>query len=184
MSCELPSAKPSAKSSINSVVGFRISDKTHHRTALPAGTDRATAVEVLHDHDAMMHFGPHIQDATPLPEDSEYPGAKAYRVTDIMEMLPKSIWSSNVVSTYYYTDEPEGVHMTIKAPLSVLMETKWTIQEQDGQLFLDEDVLITCTRFLMGTVKGQCDGNYRGIHDKYIEKLKQVVAEQYTASKS
>ena len=130
----------------------------------------------------MMRLGPHLHSLEPQPADPEHPDFSAYKVTDIMNMLPKGIWSSNVVSTYLYKDIDNGVVMIIKAPLDVQMQTNWTLQERDGGLVLDEDVLITCSRFLMGTVRGQCDGNYASIHEKFAERVKQKQAEQGSAT--
>lgn len=130
-----------------------------------------------------MRFGPHLKDLKPLPTDPEYPNAKAYQVTDNMDMLPKGIWSSNVVSTYYYTNALDGVDMVIKAPLDVRMQTQWRILEQDdGTLIIDEQVFITCSRLVMGTVRSQCDGNYHTIHSRVVARLQEVQAERQKAT--
>jgi hypothetical protein len=162
---------------------FRTSQKTHHATPLPAGADRAIAVEILHDHHTMMHFGPHIKEAVPLDQDPVLPQAKVFRVTDILDMLPKSLWSSDVVSTYYYTNTADGVDMVIKSPLDVQMETHWTVKDEgDVGLVLDEEVVINCSRLLVSTVLGQCDGNYKTIHGRFLERLKELMAQKAEAA--
>lgn len=41
----------------------------------------------------------------------------------------------------------------------------------EGSLELVEDVLISCSRLVMGIVKGQVENNWRGIHKQIIDKL-------------
>lgn len=94
----------------------------------------------------MMRIGPHMKDYKEVPTDKAYPDAKAYEVTDIMDMLPKGLWSSNVVSTYYHTDRDDGVFMVIKAPLDVVMDTYRVIKQEGDDLVLSEDVEIRCSR--------------------------------------
>ncbi|KAH8164782.1 hypothetical protein CIB48_g3465 [Xylaria polymorpha] len=57
-------------------------------------------------------------------------------------------------------------------------ETRWSVREKnengddgEGSLELVEDVLISCSRLVMGIVKGQVENNWRGIHKQIIDKL-------------
>ena len=151
-------------------------------TALPAGTDRAAAIAVLHDHAAMMGMGPHMKEFRELAADPAHPGARVYCVVDVMDMLPAGLWSSNVESTYLLTNTAEGLDMTLHAPLDVAMDTRRCIADgPDGGLVLDEHVAIACSRLLLGTVKGQCQGNYAEIHRKFIERVQHVQAEAAAA---
>ncbi len=98
-----------------------------------------------------------------------------YRVTDIVHAIPAGIWDTRVVSVYEFTLIREGVFVRIRSPMGVVMETFWRVGEgegtEDGRLVLVEDVTIRCSRLLVGIVRGQCEGNWRGIHGKVVERL-------------
>lgn len=47
---------------------------------------------------------------------------------------------------------------------------------KEERLVLVEDVDITCNRILMGTVKGKCEENWKGVHARWIEHLKKMAA--------
>ncbi|KAI0401249.1 hypothetical protein F4802DRAFT_436436 [Xylaria palmicola] len=100
------------------------------------------------------------------------PVVKIYEVVDHM---PNPVWSSNVVSREEFVDRGEGTWVRIRSPLGVVMETTWSVRESEGGegagLELVEDVLINCSRLVMGIVKGQVENNWKGIHDKIIGKL-------------
>ena len=96
-----------------------------------------------------------------------------YRVTDIVHAIPAGIWDTRVVSVYEFTLIGEGVFVRIRSPMGVVMETFWRVRdgEQGEGLVLVEDVTIRCSRLLVGIVRGQCEGNWRGIHGKVVERL-------------
>jgi len=107
-------------------------------------------------------------DINPLPGNS-------YKVTDIVHAIPAGIWDTNVVSTYEFTDIDTGLFVRVKSPLSIIIETTWEVKEGEGDqglLELTESVSITCSRFLVGTVKSQCDSSWKQMHAKLIERLK------------
>ncbi len=100
-----------------------------------------------------------------------------YRVTDVVHTLPAGLWDSRVVSTYEMSDMPAGLFMRVRSPLSIVMDTTWTVAAvagegaADGQLELVEEIAIYCSRLLVGTVKGLCEGGWQQIHAKLLEKL-------------
>jgi hypothetical protein len=138
------------------------------------------AVDMLHDHEFFLHCDPHmskfsrVATETPpvVPDTIKASGeTEVYRVTDVVQALPAGLWDSNVESTYEFTDTADGCFVRIRSPLSVVMETMWTIKEEDGRLQLVEDVFIQCSRLLVGIVKSQCEKNWQKIHGKMIERL-------------
>lgn len=98
-----------------------------------------------------------------------------YRVTDIVHAIPGGVWDTNVVSTFEFTLIRDGLFVRIRSPLSIVMDTIWSIREVDegGEkgLELVQDVTIQCSRLLIGFVKGQCENGWEGIHAKMIGRL-------------
>jgi len=143
----------------------------------------------LQDHDFFLRCGAHLQSFEPLPPpagDQELPvlpgavkptaATRAYRVTDIVHTLPAGLWDSNVVSTYEITDTADGVFVRIRSPLSVIMDTVWEVREAaggQGGLELVQDIEISCSRVLVGTVKGLCEGGWEKIHASMLARLEE-----------
>ncbi|CAK7211003.1 hypothetical protein SBRCBS47491_000970 [Sporothrix bragantina] len=107
------------------------------------------------------------------PKDANGKTFTVYRVTDIVQTLPAGLWDSKVVSTYEMTDTESGVYVRIRSPMSIVMDTTWTIvkAENGEQLELIEEIVIYCSRLLMGTVKGLCEGGWQQIHANMIKRL-------------
>ncbi|KAI1122398.1 mediator complex subunit MED14 [Nemania abortiva] len=104
---------------------------------------------------------------------NEGPGP-VVKVYEVVDNLPNPVWSSHVVSREEFVDHDEGTWVRIRSPLGVVMETRWSIREKNeggGVLELVEDIVINCSRLVMGIVKGQVDNNWKGIHKKLIDKL-------------
>ncbi len=76
-----------------------------------------------------------------------------------------------MVSTYEMTNIADGVFVRIKSPMSVVMDTVWEIKGDDGALELVEDVAINCSKLLVSTVKGLCEGGWDKIHAKMLARL-------------
>lgn len=167
-----------------------------HTTPIPAGLPLSKAVQMLHDHEFFLHCDPHMVDfkklqdekdttstcssTAPPPEDRRVspisPTPDVYSVTDRVHTLPAGLWDSDVVSTYGFFDLEDGLFVRLESPLSVVMETVWCVRErEDGQgLELVEDVIIKCSRLLIGIVKGTCEAGWKDIHKKMVEKIKEL----------
>ncbi|OTB02318.1 hypothetical protein M426DRAFT_13620, partial [Hypoxylon sp. CI-4A] len=98
---------------------------------------------------------------------------------------------SSVVSREEFVDFRDGLWVRIRSPLAVVMETRWSIREKkrnknknkeegegegegegrEVELELVEEVDISCSKLLLGIVKGQVDNNWKGIHAKIIGRL-------------
>lgn len=100
-----------------------------------------------------------------------------------MHALPKGLWDSTVSFEAQLTDTPDGVDWVILAPLGLRQQTTWRLvktnslaegeaEVERGEWSLVEDVEISANRLLVGTVKGKCEENWRGIHAKFVEHLK------------
>ena len=101
------------------------------------------------------------------PPTSESP--KFYEVVDRVHALPAGLWDSDVVSTSEMVDLERGIFARLRSPLSVVMETVWEVREvEGGGLELVEESVISCSRLLAGIVKGQCEANWKGIHEKLV----------------
>jgi hypothetical protein len=153
-----------------------------HSSKLPETTTTEQAIAMLRDHEFFLHCDPHMSkfqlvetdSPPPIPEKIKGLGeTKSYQVTDVLHTLPAGLWDSNVVSTYEFTDISDGLFVRIRSPLSVVMETVWTIKGEDGQLELVEDVSINCSRLLVGVVRSQCESGWQKIHEKMIDRLKE-----------
>lgn len=112
------------------------------------------------------------KDRTPEVIPIEAP--KCYTVTDKVHALPAGLWDKDVVSTYEFFDLENGVFVRIRSPLNVVLETVWSVRETEGGCELVEDVVIKCSRFLVGFVKGPCEANWKGIHAKMVDKLNEA----------
>lgn len=141
---------------------------------------------MLQDHEFFLHCDPHmIKFAKLTPETPpEVPegiepfgdrGIEVYEVTDLVHTVPAGIWDSNVVSRYEFIDLADGLHVRLRSPLSIVMDTVWTIREKEGaegaQLELVEDITIRCSRLLVGLVKSQCESGWAKIHAKMLARL-------------
>lgn len=113
-------------------------------------------------------------ETTGAEDDDEVPLPTCYRVTDVVHAIPAGIWDTRVVSVYEFTLIGDGVFVRIRSPMGVVLETFWRVREdadEGGLLVLVEDVTVRCSRLLVGIVRGQCEGNWRGIHGKVVARL-------------
>lgn len=143
------------------------SAKIVHASKLPDGATQKQGIAMLQDHEFFLSCDPHMQkfedlgqvSKPELPEGIKPLGPTTlYNVTDIVETLPKGLWSSNVESTYEFTDIELGTFCHLKSPMNVVMHTFWTIEEKDGGLELVETCEIKCSRLLIGIVKSLNEG--------------------------
>lgn len=161
-----------------------------HITPLPPHIPPSTLVSLLQGHHYFINCDPHMIDyvSTPIPDPppaipSDRSNAVAlppsdsspacYKVTDRVHALPAGLWDKDVESTYEFVNTEKGVFVRIRSPLGVMMETVWEVRESEGQAEMVEDVIIKCSRLLMGTVKGTCEAGWKGIHEKMMAKLKE-----------
>lgn len=147
-------------------------------------------IGILQDHEFFLHCDPHYKEHKTLPQPSPVPdaaaakelyklpegiepqGAPAVTLYEVVDEVPNPVWSSNVVSKEEFVNIPDGLWVRIHSPMGIVMETTWTVREKaDGELELVEDVIISCSKLLMTIVKGQVDGNWRGIHKKIIDRV-------------
>ncbi|KAL1600470.1 hypothetical protein SLS60_006856 [Paraconiothyrium brasiliense] len=172
---------------------FNTTAKLHHVTPLPTGTTFEAAIEKLQNHDLLIRLDPELHSYETLPSDDAAPDTKRYKVTDHMHALPKGLWDSTVTFESQITNTEDGVLWVIKAPLGLVQQTKWTIArsgdvgkgkekaaddgvsaEEKNEWSLVEEVEIKASRLLVGTVKGKCEENWRGIHSRFVGHLQGV----------
>lgn len=131
-------------------------------------------------------------------------GPTLYSVTDRVHTLPAGLWDSDVVSTYEFFNTVSGIFVRIRSPLNVVMETEWIVRrrgtgtgtgesgsgsdedkgegggddgvEESDEWELVEDVVIKCSRFLVGVVKSTCENGWESIHETMMNKLKEATA--------
>ena len=160
--------------STDHTIVFNTTAKLKHSTLLPPTATFEAAVAVLHNHDAILRLDPEFvsYEAKPTPASSKNPATKYYSVTDHMNALPAGLWDTTVKFEAEITDIPKGVEWIIHAPLGIYQVTFWTIEpdpESEGRLYFVEDVSITCSRLLVGTVRGKCTENQPGVHKKFVD---------------
>ncbi|KAL1853198.1 hypothetical protein Daus18300_011846 [Diaporthe australafricana] len=162
------------------------SAKVVHASKLPEGVTQKQGIAMLQDHEFFLQCNPHMQKFENLGEVSEpalpdtvkaQGTSTLYKVTDIVETMPKGIWGSSVESSYEFTNMELGLFARIKSPLNVVMDTFWTIEpSKDGGLELVEACEIKCSRLLIGIVKSLNEGGWSKIHAKMLDRLKKEVS--------
>ncbi|KAF1832865.1 hypothetical protein BDW02DRAFT_528800 [Decorospora gaudefroyi] len=152
----------------------------HHVTPLPRTISPTAAINLLHNHDFLIRLDPEYVSHEALPSSPSSPAAKRYQVTDHMNALPAGLWDTTVKFEAEMTNLEDGISWLIKAPLGLVQRTTWrclkTEAGEEGQgegegWCLVEDVEIEANRILVGTVKGKCEGNWRGAHAKFLKGL-------------
>jgi hypothetical protein len=111
-------------------------------------------------------------------------GTKYFTVTDHMDAMPRSLYDAKVSFKAEITEIEGGIKWVIKAPLGLVQTSIWIIEGEEeendggekGVLSLVENVSISCSRLLMGTVKGKCEANWKGIHGRFADRLKNETA--------
>ncbi|ORY14903.1 hypothetical protein BCR34DRAFT_559658 [Clohesyomyces aquaticus] len=158
---------------------FSTTANLHHTTPLPAGITFANALSALQNHDLLLRLDPEISHYEILPSDPATPDTKRYKQTDHMHTLPKGLWDTTVTFECLITNKEDGVEWVIKAPLGLVQKTIWKIVkaaeadvgEGKEEWVLVEDVEINASRLLVGTVRGKCEENWRGIHGRFVGHL-------------
>ncbi|KAL9949046.1 hypothetical protein D7B24_005923 [Verticillium nonalfalfae] len=151
-----------------------------HITPIPSPATRTDAIAMLHDHEHVIQCSPAMSkfelitspSPAPLPAGITPLGdTKCYQVTDIVHALPAGLWDSDIVSTYEFTNLAGGLFVRIRSPMGIVLETVWTIEGEGEGPEMREFVTIKCSRLLVGTVNGQCEGNWKVIHAKMVAGL-------------
>ena len=113
-----------------------------------------------------------------------------------MHTLPKGLWDTTVSfeADIIDLDDGTGIEWVIRAPLGLRQRSTWriiskeelrkqeeekgvTVEKDRGEAdwWLVENVEITANRLLVGTVRGKCEGSWRGIHGRFVEGLREAV---------
>ncbi|KAG9257872.1 uncharacterized protein F5Z01DRAFT_644463 [Emericellopsis atlantica] len=156
-----------------------------HKTVLPASASPETLIRLLQKHTFFIECDPHMVSYDKVPMSSPAPvipserkvaalagrEPECYKVTDRVHALPAGLWDKDVESIYEFVDIEEGTFVRIRSPLGVTMETVWEVHEGDRGHELVEDVVIKCSRLLIGTVRGTCEAGWEGIHAKMVAHL-------------
>lgn len=181
---------------------FNTTAELQHSTPLPRGVSLSKAISLLQAHEFVIRHNPHMVSYEPaatttdpaptLPAErpdlvATSAGPRCYSVIDKVHALPAGLWDSDIESTYEFIGIEGGVFVRIRSPLSVVMETAWTVREVDGgsqdgttesegeggetQYELVEDAVIKCSRLLMSIVWGTAESGWKGIHGSMINQL-------------
>lgn len=102
-----------------------------------------------------------------------------------MHTLPKGLWDTTVTFEAEITDTEDGIEWVIRAPLGLVQRTTWRVVKRaslgeeaatggdgEGEWSLVEDVEIKANRIIVGTVKTKCEGNWKGVHARFLEHCK------------
>jgi hypothetical protein len=167
------------------------SKSLYHVTILPISTAFDRALKNLHNHELLLHLDPEHDHYEPLPSDPSSPATKRYKVTDIMQALPKGIWGSTVTFEAEMTDTEDGVKWVNKAPLGLLQTSTWRLMRTDmvheadaananiisegdnGEWALVEEVLITANKLILGIAVGKCESSWKTTHGKFVKSLQE-----------
>lgn len=150
--------------------GFNSTIRVTIKTKLPPGVTQKQGVDMLHDKDFFINCDPCLEKYELLEKEVANPEiprdrvkglgpTTSYKVHDIVENVPKAVWTPQVELTNEVTDIERGVFSRIKAPLNVVMETVWEIREAEDAsgLELVEEADIKCSKLLVGMIKEQCE---------------------------
>ncbi|KAL9620297.1 MAG: hypothetical protein Q9160_005196 [Pyrenula sp. 1 TL-2023] len=158
---------------------FTTTSKLSHRFPLPpTGSFPSAAVAILHDHDWAIRLDPELDTytlATNNIEKGEMLRTKTYNVVDHMGGIPKSIHDAKVNMEIQITDVDEGVDFLIHAPMGVVQRAQWRVTddaEKPGEWQLVAETEITCSRLLMGIIKGKADADAPLMGQSLIEIMK------------
>lgn len=156
-------------------------------THLPPSTTAERALSCLQNHDLLIRLDPELAHYETLPSPPDAPQTKRYKVTDHMHTLPKGLWDTTVAFEADITNTADGIEWGIRAPLGLVQRTTWRVvrretlgeekgalvtEEGEGEWSLVEDVEIKANRMLVGTVKGKCEANWRGVHGRFVGHLR------------
>jgi hypothetical protein len=162
-----------------------------HVTPVPANIPAVKAIELLQGHEFFIKSNPHMityeeidpPATNPFPAIPEERGVTAvaaprcFKVTDRVQALPAGLWDSDAVSTYEFINIERGFFMRIRSPLSIVMESVWQINDKDdGAYEMVEEIVIKCSRLLIGVIKSTCDSGWEGIHAKMMAHLSESLA--------
>jgi len=183
-----------AANTYSPIAAFNTTVTLHHVTSLPPGTTFQAAITLLQNHDLLIKLDPeHASYETLASSPDTKPNTKCYKVTDHMHALPKGLWDSTVTFESQITNLDDGVEWFVKAPLGLVQKTTWRLvrsedvgkgkdkvtgdgesEDKSETWCLVEDAEIRASRLLVGTVKGKCESNWRGIHERFIGHLQGV----------
>lgn len=171
-------------------------DTLYYTTEVLGGVTASQAVSALQDHDYFLSTDPNMVStkANVAPQGGELhalPDAvkeakagetRCYEVVDRMPGVFAKLLPKLSTTTIYYqiTDTKDGVFVYLQAPMGVTQERRWVVEEGGGGggLKIVENVSISCTRLLYGSVKGQQDLHWKDVHAAYVKKMEGEVGEQ------
>jgi hypothetical protein len=135
------------------------------------------------------------KDTAAWPDVDKQPQDKTtkWKVTANVAVLPKAISSGSGVSYRSgQTAIDNGLRWAISSSLGMDQVSMFTIEpaikedlkedsgHPEGRLVLVENIDVTASRLLMGTIKGRYESGWRKTHGKIIEKMKEIQASKAT----
>lgn len=100
-------------------------------------------------------------------------------VYDLTDELPNPVFSSTINSRLEYVNLEQGLWTRVNSPMGVSLETAWTVKEGEsggGVLELHQDIVISCSKVLVGTVKGNIEANRGGVHKLIRARIEKEMA--------
>jgi len=98
-------------------------------------------------------------------------------VYDLTDELPNPVFSSTINSRLEYVNLERGLWTRVNSPMGVSLETAWIVKEgSGGALELHQDIVISCSKVLIGTVKGNIEANRGGIHKLIKARIEKEMA--------
>lgn len=173
-------------------------------TPLPAGVSRATVMDTLRDHFAMIDLNPLVIDRKPCeppayasPEELH---CKWYAITDRIQYLPGGALSGKVTYHGCFHDLDDGLQTHVFAPMGLNIKGKWTLggslpgeprqvaelgvdAPKEG-LYLREDVDMRCNIMMASFVKKTLKKSHASLVDRMIAHTSRSVAADPTADLS
>lgn len=142
-------------------------------TPLPEGKSPEHLIELLHDHEAIIHLSPLV---TGHEEISRSDGKVTYGVSEIIDVLPFGMWKQEIHFKVTFSDKISGSVTNIEAPMGLLSEATYLVAKGDpaaGEaLVLVEEVVSSCSFFFKPLVEGNMVPTRKTMHERLMAKLR------------
>ncbi|TDZ58496.1 hypothetical protein CTRI78_v005363 [Colletotrichum trifolii] len=158
---------------------FDTSFTLKHTTPVPSAMSRDHVLNLLHNAEHHVTCDPNMKSYVPFtpPKPHELPkdidpiaSTVCYAVTDsVPTPVLSKVWERESVSRFHFTNTQDGCYVYTMCPLSVTLDTRWTVLESaNGGLELEEAVEVKCSRIWAGLVKEQLEKNWKDYHKVFL----------------
>lgn len=88
-----------------------------------------------------------------------------------MAGIPKALYDAKIDFDMQITDVFDGADVLVHAPMGTVQRGKWRVVGQQGKWLLSIQTEITCSRLLMGILKGKAEVSRPMMGKAFVERL-------------